>query len=91
MAIVHVLLVAEFRPLLAVIHFIWRRGPQMATLSGKVDASEENTETGKHYTERLGHKFDPNGIGDESEDDKAKPRPIVLSARGRKVFSSGQT
>lgn len=44
----------------------------MATLFGRVDAFDENTETWEHNTERLGHYFDPNGIGDESRDDKRK-------------------
>ena len=32
----------------------------MATLFGRVDTFEENTETWKHYTERPGHYFDAN-------------------------------
>ena len=57
----------------------------MATLFGKVDAFEENAETWEHYTERLGHYFDANGIGDVSGDDKAKRRAIRLSVCGSKV------
>ena len=45
MAVVHVLFVASLLPFLAVIHFIWRRGRKTATLFGKLDAFEENTET----------------------------------------------
>ena len=86
MAVVHVLFVAALLPFLAVIHFIWRRGPKMATLFGKVDAFEENAETWEHYTERLGHYFDANGIGDVSGDDKAKRRAILLSVCGSKVY-----
>ena len=86
MAVVHVLFVAALLPFLAVIHFIWRRGPKMATLFGKVDAFEENAETWEHYTERLGHYFDANGIGDVSGDNKAKRRAIILSACGSKVY-----
>ena len=50
----------------------------MVTLFGRVDTFDENTETWEHYTERLGHYFDANGIGDESREDKAKRflRPI---------------
>ena len=40
---------------------------------------DEKTETWEHYTERLGHHFDANGIGDESPGDKAKRRAILLS------------
>ena len=58
----------------------------MAALFGRVDAFEENTETWEHYTERLGHYFDANGIGDESGDDKAKRRAILLSVCGSKVY-----
>ena len=58
----------------------------MATLFGKVDAFEENAETWEHYTERLGHYFDANGIGDVSGDDKAKRRAILLSVCGSKVY-----
>ena len=60
MAIVHVLFVATLLSILVVIHFLWRRGPEMATLFGRVDTFEENTETWKHYTERPGHYFDAN-------------------------------
>ena len=62
MAVVHILFVAALLPLLATIHFIWRRRPKMATLFGRVDAFEENTETWEHYTERLRHYFDADGI-----------------------------
>ena len=86
MAVVHVLFVAALLPFLAVIHFIWRRGPKMATLFGRVDSFDENTETWEHYTERLGHYFDANGIGDESGDDNAKRRAILLSVCGSKVY-----
>ena len=58
----------------------------MATLFGKVDAFEENTETWEHYTERLGHCFDANGIGDVSGDDKAKQWAILLGVCGSKVY-----
>ena len=58
----------------------------MATLFGKVNAFEENTETWEHYTERLGHYFDANGIGDVSGDDKAKRQAILLSVCGSKVY-----
>ena len=51
MAVVHVLLVAVLLPCLAGIHFIWRRGPNMVTVFGRVDAFDENTETWEHYTE----------------------------------------
>ena len=45
MAIVQILFLAVLLPLLGIVHFIWRRGPKMATLFGRVDAFEENTET----------------------------------------------
>ena len=86
MAVVNVLFVAALLPCLAVIHFIWQREPKMATLFGRVDAFDENTETWEHYTERLGHYFDANGIGDESGDNKAKRRAILLSVCGSKVY-----
>ena len=86
MAVVHILFVAALLPLLATIHFIWRRRPKMATLFGRVDAFEENTETWEHYTERLRHYFDADGIGDESGDDKAKRRAILLSVCESKVY-----
>lgn len=43
----------------------------MATFFGGVDVFSEKTETKEHYTEVLGHYFDPNGIGDESGEDRA--------------------
>ena len=52
MAVIHVLFVAALLPFLAAIHFIWRQGPKMATLFGRVDAFDENTETWEHYTEQ---------------------------------------
>lgn len=58
----------------------------MATLFGRVDAFDENSETWEHYTERLGHYFDANGIGDTTGDDKAKRRAILLSVCGSKVY-----
>ena len=72
--------------LLPQIHFIWRRGSNMASLLGRVDAFDEKTETWEHYTERLGHYFDANGIGDESTEDKAKRRAILLSVCGSKIY-----
>ena len=66
---------------LFVIHFIWRRGSKRASLFGRVDALDDNTETWENYTERLGH-----GIGDESGGDKAKRRAILLSVCGSKVY-----
>ena len=51
----------------------------MATLFGRVDAFDENTDTWEHYKEQLGHYFDANGIGDESGKDKAKRQAIFLS------------
>ena len=86
MAVVHVLFVAALLPFVAVIHFIWRRGPKMATLFGRVNALDENTESWEHYTERLGHYFDANDIADESGDDNAKRRAILLSVCGSKVY-----
>ena len=70
MAVFQILFLAALLPLLGLVHFIWRRGPKMAALFGRGDAFEENTETWEHYTERLGHYFDANGIGDESGDTK---------------------
>ena len=58
----------------------------MATLFGRVDVFEENFETWKHYKKRLGQYFHASGIGDESEDDKAKRRAILLSVCGSKVY-----
>ena len=72
--------------LLPQIHFIWRRGSNMASLFGRVDAFDEKTETWEHYTERLGHYFDANGISDESTDYKAKRRAILLSVCGSKIY-----
>ena len=86
MAVFQILFLAALLPLLGLVHFIWRRGPKMAALFGRVDAFEENTETWEHYTERLGHYFDANGIGYESGDDKAKRRAILLSVCGSKVY-----
>ena len=54
----------------------------MATLFGRVDTFDEKTETWEHYTERLGHYFDANGIGDESLGDKAK----LLNVCGSKAY-----
>ena len=86
MAVVQILFVAALLPLWGIVHSIWQRGPRMAALFGRVDAFEENTETWEHYTERLGHYFDANDIGDESGDDKAKRRAILLSVCGSKVY-----
>lgn len=58
----------------------------MATLFGRVDAFDDKTETWEHYTERLGHYFDANGIGDESPGNKAKRRAILLSVCGTKTY-----
>ena len=81
MAVFQILFLAALLPLLGLVHFIWRRGPKMAALFGRVDAFDENTETWEHYT-----YFDANGIGDESGDDKAKRRAILLSVCGSKVY-----
>lgn len=43
----------------------------MVTLFGRVDAFNEKTEIREHYTELLGHYFDPNGVDDESGEDRA--------------------
>ena len=51
MAVVQILFLAALLPFLGIVHFIWRRGGKMATLFGRVDAFEENTETWEHYTE----------------------------------------
>ena len=67
-----------FVALLLLIHFIWRRGNVMTTLFGRVEVFEETAETWEHYTERLGHYFEANGIGNESAGDKAKRRAILL-------------
>ena len=58
----------------------------MATLFGRVDAFDDKTETWEHYTERLRHYFDANGICDESPEDKAKRRAILLSVCGSKTY-----
>ena len=57
----------------------------MTTLLGRVEAFKEMAETWEYNTERLGHYFEANGIGDESAGDKLKRRAILLSVRGSKV------
>ena len=58
----------------------------MATSFGPVEAFNEENETWEHYTERLGHYFEANGIGDENAGDKAKRRAILLSVCGGKIY-----
>ena len=58
----------------------------MATLFGRVDTFDEKTETWEHFTDRLGHYFDANGIGDESPGDKAKRQAILWSMCGSKTY-----
>lgn len=58
----------------------------MSAVFGGVEEFDENTETWEHYTERLGHYIDANGIGDESRDDRAKRRANRLSVCGVKVY-----
>ena len=58
----------------------------MATLFCRVDAFDNTTATWEHYTERLGHYFDGNGMGDESLGNKAKRRAILLSVCGSKTY-----
>ena len=59
----------------------------MASLFGRVDAFDEKTEIWEHYTERLAHYFNANGIGDESTEDKAKRPAILLSVREARFTS----
>ena len=58
----------------------------MATSFGRVEAFNEENETWEHYTERLGHYFQANGIDDENAGDKAKRRAILLSVCGSKIY-----
>ena len=58
----------------------------MATSFGRVEAFNEGNETWEHYTERLRHYFQANGIGDENAGDKAKRRAILLSVCGSKIY-----
>ena len=57
----------------------------MATLFGRVDAFDYKTEIWAHYTERSGHYFNANGIGDESPTDTAKRRAILLYVEVRRT------
>lgn len=58
----------------------------MATSFGRVEAFNEENETWEHYTERLGHYFETNGIGDENAVDKAKRCAILLRECGSKIY-----
>ena len=62
----------------------------MATLFGRVDALDENNESWEHYTERLGHYFDANGIADESGDDNALSVEIERTYTGEVVPVVGE-
>ncbi|XP_021370583.1 uncharacterized protein K02A2.6-like isoform X2 [Mizuhopecten yessoensis] len=58
----------------------------MTATFGKIDAFEEAVGTWEHYTERLGHYFDANNIGNTDDADKAKRKSILLSVCGGKVY-----
>lgn len=58
----------------------------MAAAFGKIEAFEEASETWEHYTERLGHYFDANAIGNQEAADQNRRKAILLSVCGSKVY-----
>lgn len=50
------------------------------------EAFNEENETWEHYTERLGHYFEANGVGDVNVGGKPKRLAILLSVCGSKIY-----